>query len=64
MASSTPLRLCSLRCCAWAIIPAVLRCQVVSLMKPLTDCGVDAASTPRRSTGVRTCPSSQRHDIV
>src|SRR6266545_3900537 len=32
MASSTPLRLCSLRRCAWAAIPAVLRFQVISLM--------------------------------
>src|SRR5258708_2549164 len=32
MASSTPLRLCSRRACAWAAIPVVLRFQVFSLM--------------------------------
>src|SRR4051812_15343750 len=32
MASSTPLRLCSRRICACAVIPVVLRFQVFSLM--------------------------------
>src|SRR5260370_1455775 len=32
MASSTPLRFCSLRKLAWAVIPVVLRFQVFSLM--------------------------------
>src|SRR5260370_1078254 len=32
IASSTLLRLCSLRLCAWAAIPVVLRFQVCSLM--------------------------------
>src|SRR5258708_18626906 len=32
MASSTPLRLCSRRACACAVIPVVLRFQVFSLM--------------------------------